>query len=92
MFYLLNTYKDPSYIHWKNIEPLTHEDIDYLFTYENNRVGCAFETVLFNVKTSDGGGSKKIKKKLNTKTRKQKRASKMVFKHTSFGMPIMYMK
>jgi len=63
-----------------------------LFTYENNRVGCVFETVLFNITSSEGGGSRKYKKKIGTKTKKQRRASKIVFKRTSFGMPIMYMK
>ena len=90
LFYLLNTYKDPSFIHWKNVGPITTEDVDYLFTYNNNTVGCAFETVSFG--SLSGGKTCKIgKRKTTTRKRiKNKDTTQFVFTRTSFGMPIMY--
>lgn len=91
LFYMLNTHKDPAYTHWKNVGPLTVEDVDYLQTYQNNVVGCAFETIAYNIKM-DGGTARKSLKRRNKTHKKMKTREKcpLVFKKTSFGMPIMY--
>ncbi len=93
LFYMLNTHRDPSYIHWKHVGNTTLEDFDYMHTYINNEVGCVFESVAFHVKM-DGGTRKTVLKRKN-KTRKMPRDKSVcpfVFKKTSFGMPIMYLK
>ena len=95
LFYLLNTYKDPAYLYWKNIGPITVEDVDYLFTYNNsNVVGCVFETVSFNILLHTGGTKKRKTKKCITKKRikLKDKSNPFVFTRTSFGMPIMYRK
>lgn len=92
LFYLLNTYKDPAYLYWKNIGPITVEDVDYLFTYNNNNVvGCVFETVLFD-KLLHTGGTKKTKNKTRKRIKLKDKSNPFVFTRTSFGMPIMYRK
>jgi hypothetical protein len=93
LFYMLNTHRNPSYMHWKSVGNTTLEDFDYLHTYNNNEVGCVFESVAFNTKL-DGGTRKTLSKRKN-KTRKQLRTKTIcpfIFKKTSFGMPIMYLK
>lgn len=93
LFYLLNTYKDPEYPYWKKIGPITAEDVNYLFTYNNseNIVGCVFETVAFG--RTFGGKTRRRTVRKNT-TRKKKKTTKcgspFIFSRTSFGMPIMY--
>lgn len=71
LFYMLNTHRNPSYMHWKSVGNTTLEDFDYLHTYNNNEVGCVFESVAFNTKL-DGGTRKTLSKRKN-KTRKQLR-------------------
>ena len=103
LFYMLNTHTNFDYNMFRQIQPITLDDVNYLDNYENNKQGCAFETIAFHLLKNGEpvdfslqiAGKTMNRRKNGRKTRKLSRkttSSNIVFERTSFGMPIMYYK
>jgi hypothetical protein len=88
---------------FRQIQPITLDNVNYLDNYENNKQGCAFETIAFHLLQNGEpidfslqiAGKTMNRRKNGKKTRKLSKkttSSNIVFERTSFGMPIMYYK